>query len=226
MNDGPLLQDIGASNSPDDIHPLLEDEQGRELDYAIQTDVGMSAPAFVNEGSKNPIPLYLKQANNLYWYEYSPIRKTIYLQTSAFVDKKSEPFDVFCKRMFEAFDERGAERLIVGVRRSAGGNHIELPLVKGILNGPALAHPDRCSSLSEGPRSPRPNILYLKSSGTRTPLYSASRPAADRTHMGPYGALVSLAVNCRSAVPSIIIKAPSHSIFPWQQNVISLLGIG
>lgn len=142
LNDGPLLQYIGASDSSDDIHLLLADEQGRELDCAIQTDVGMSAPVFMNEGGKNPAPLYLKQANNLYWYEYLAERKAIYLQINAFVDKKNEPFDKFCKRLFEAFDERKAERLIVDVRRNAGGNHIELPLVKGILNRPGLDHPD------------------------------------------------------------------------------------
>jgi len=143
MNDGPLLQYIGASHSSDDIHLLLADEQGRELDYAIQTDVGMSAPVFMNEESKNPAPLYLKQAYDSYWYEYLPERTAIYLQINAFVDKKNEPFDKFCKRMFEAFDERRAERLIVDVRRNAGGNHIEWPLVKGILNRPGLDRPDR-----------------------------------------------------------------------------------
>jgi len=87
MNDGPLLQYTGASQSSDEIHLLLADEQGRELDYAIQTDVGMSGPVFMNEGSHNPVPLYLKQANNLYWYEYLPEREAIYLQINAFVDK-------------------------------------------------------------------------------------------------------------------------------------------
>jgi len=143
MNDGPLLHYIGASDSSDSIHLLLADEQGPELDYAIQTDVGMSGPVFMNEGSKNPVPLYRKQADNPYWYEYLPEKKTIYLQINAFVNKKNEPFDKFCQRLFEEFDERKAERLIVDIRQNGGGNHIEWPLVKGILNRPGLDHPDR-----------------------------------------------------------------------------------
>ena len=143
MNDGPLLQYIGACNSPDEVRLLLADEQGREFEYVVQTDVGMSGPVFMNGGSKNPVPLYLKQANDPYWYEFLPEQKAIYLQINAFVHKKNEPFDKFCQRLFDAFDGQKAERLIVDIRQNAGGNHIELPLLKGILNRPDLDHPDR-----------------------------------------------------------------------------------
>jgi hypothetical protein len=143
MNDGPLLHYIGASPSPDEVQLLLADDQGREFAYVIQTDVGMSSPVGMNGDSRNPVPLYLKKTGDPYWYESLPDQKAVYLQINAFVHKKNEPFDEFCRRLFDAFDGQKAEKLIIDIRQNAGGNHIELPLLKGILNRPELDHPDR-----------------------------------------------------------------------------------
>ena len=142
IHDGPLLQYIGASHSSDKVNLLLADENGREFDCPIETESVMSGFVFMNDGSNNPVPLYLKRTNNLYWFEYLPEQKAIYLQINAFVQKKDEPFDNFCQRLFDTFDEKKAERLIVDIRQNTGGNHIELPLLKGILNRPNLDQPD------------------------------------------------------------------------------------
>ena len=143
IHDGPLLQYIGASDSSDRVNLLLADDDGGEFEYSIETDIRMSDPIFMNEGSQNPVPLYLKQPNNVYWFEFLPDQKAVYLQINAFVHKKNEPFDKFCQQLFETFDEKNAERLIVDIRQNKGGNHIELPLLKGILNRPRLDQPDR-----------------------------------------------------------------------------------
>ena len=143
VHDGPLLRYIGASDSSDKVTLLLANEDGREFEYPIETDVGMTDPIFMNEGSKNPVPLYLRKPGDVYWFEYLPEQKAVYLQINAFVDKKNETFDQFCQRLFETFDEKNAERLIVDIRQNTGGNHIELPLLKGILNRPDLDRPDR-----------------------------------------------------------------------------------
>ncbi len=143
IHDGPLLQYIGASPLLDKVSLLLADDDGREFEYLIETDVRISDPVFMNEGSPNPVPLYLRQPYNLYWFEYLPDQKALYIQINAFVHKKNEPFDKFCQHLFETFDEQKAERLIVDIRQNTGGNHIELPMLKGILNRPNLDRPDR-----------------------------------------------------------------------------------
>jgi len=61
----------------------------------------------------------LQQTNNLYWYEYLPEQKSIYIQINAFVHKKDEPFDAFCQRLFKAYDGNKAERLNYFVKLSS-----------------------------------------------------------------------------------------------------------
>ena len=56
---------------------------------------------------------------------------------------KLEPFNDFCQRMFQTLDEKKAKRLIIDLRLNTGGNHIELPLLKGILARPNIDQPDR-----------------------------------------------------------------------------------
>jgi hypothetical protein len=45
--------------------------------------------------------------------------------------------------MFDVFDQQGTQKLIIDVRNCPGGDHIELPLFKGILARPSLDRPDR-----------------------------------------------------------------------------------
>ncbi len=58
-------------------------------------------------------------------------------------NKKDEPFNRFCERLFKEIDDKQVGHLIIDLRLNNGGNHIELPLLKGILARPHLDKPDR-----------------------------------------------------------------------------------
>lgn len=154
LNDGPLLKYIGASDSEDQVTLLLADSDGSEVEYTIETEPGVGktfvkpfiivAPEVVtmNRQSTNPVPLYLRHTLEPYWFEYIPVQNAIYLQINQLRHKDDETFDQFCQRMFDSLDQHQAERLIIDLRLNTGGNHVELPLLKGILNRPRLDNPD------------------------------------------------------------------------------------
>lgn len=98
----------------------------------------------MNDGCAKPLPLYLSHLNeggysgNDYWYTWLPEQETIYLQISNNKDKPDDPFGAFCKRMFHDLDSLKAKKLIVDVRLNGGGNHFEMPLIKGIIARPNI----------------------------------------------------------------------------------------
>lgn len=103
-----------------------------------------SAVYAMNDGCKKPLPLYLSRLNesgysgNNYWYNWLPEQETIYLQISNNMDKPNDPFAAFCIRMFHDLDSLKAKKLIVDVRLNGGGNHFEMPLLKGIIARPNI----------------------------------------------------------------------------------------
>ncbi|UCG62553.1 MAG: hypothetical protein JSV52_04505 [Candidatus Zixiibacteriota bacterium] len=147
LSDGQLLRYIGAANSPDSMTLTLEDGNGSVFDYTICTDstFGTGGVSWITmvTASDNPPPLYRKHESENYWFDYLSEQQAIYLQINLMYNIDSDPFEAFCQRLFDTLDANRAERLIVDVRGCPGGDHIELPLLKGILARPQIDQPDR-----------------------------------------------------------------------------------
>jgi hypothetical protein len=148
LNDGQLLRYVGACDSPDSIGLRLENDDGSEFDFTITTDprYGIAPIQWMTmtEASNNPPPLYRKRRGENYWFERLPEQRAIYLQINLMNEMDTEPFTDFCQRLFDTLDSGQAEKLIIDVRGCPGGDHIEQPLLKGILARP---HIDRADHL-------------------------------------------------------------------------------
>ncbi|MBN1598356.1 MAG: hypothetical protein JW894_08680 [Bacteroidales bacterium] len=159
----PLIQEFmqcaGVTDRDSDLLVFqYEDNKGEPREYKIekpesvkdfyfpskvfpQKDTGVYA---MNDTCEKALPLYLSRLNeggysgNSYWYTWLPEQETIYLQISDNMDKPDDPFDAFCKRMFRDLDSLSAKKLIVDVRLNGGGNHFEMPLIKGIIARPDI----------------------------------------------------------------------------------------
>lgn len=147
LNDAQLLRYIGASNSVERITLSLEDDDGGIIESVIEIDTdseGSSANVvYMSAKSENAQPLYMAHPRENYWFEHLPEQNAMYLQINFLNNKASEPFSDFCGRMFDVFDKEDAQKLIMDVRRCPGGDHIELPLLKGILARPHIDRSDR-----------------------------------------------------------------------------------
>jgi hypothetical protein len=143
----------------------LADPKGRERDLEIMAEPftiesgfrvqefqdASDSVATMNMNCGIPLPLWLRNLESHYWFEYLPGQKTLYMQINQMWDSKDESFSEFCERLFREHDERRAERLIIDIRLNNGGNHIELPLIKGIIQRPHIDRPENLF-LVIGPR--------------------------------------------------------------------------
>lgn len=93
--------------------------------------------------SNNPSPLYLSKPGDVYWYQYIPEQKTMFVYLKEMAPKSDGDFDRFYKEVLDEFDKTGAEKLVLDVRNNGGGDHFEMPLLKGVIARPQLDKPDK-----------------------------------------------------------------------------------
>lgn len=155
-----MLKYVGAAASVDKVELTLRTPGGEEKTVGIETvpftalarHLGVWYPqasgglATMNEAAAAPLPLWLKNREKSFWFEYLPGDKMMYLQVNTLnIPQGNEPgaFGRLCEDFFKAFDEAAPEKLVIDIRANNGGNHVELPLLKGILARPAIDRPDR-----------------------------------------------------------------------------------
>jgi hypothetical protein len=81
-----------------------------------------SAARLPAEAQTAPLPLYQRQPDNIYWYEYLPDTRTLYVQYNACRDDPALPFDQFARELLAFVDARAVGRFVVDLRANDGGN--------------------------------------------------------------------------------------------------------
>lgn len=83
---------------------------------------------------RNGNPLWLKDPQNNFWYEYLPDSKTVYVQYNQVGDKADETIAAFTERLFKFVDANPVDRLVLDLRLNRGGNgELNRPLLLGII---------------------------------------------------------------------------------------------
>ena len=83
---------------------------------------------------QNNTPFYLKHLEKIYYYEYLPETKTVYVRQSQIQDDPSEDIPTFYNRVFDFIDKNDVERLVLDVRLNGGGNNYKnKPVITGII---------------------------------------------------------------------------------------------
>ncbi len=84
-------------------------------------------------------PNYLKHFDKIYYYEYLPEQKTVYVRHSQIQDDSTEDIPTFYKRVFNFIDQNDVERLVIDVRLNGGGNNYKnKPIIKGLVRSEKL----------------------------------------------------------------------------------------
>ena len=102
----------------------------------VPTNYGFVSPnedwASVRDQSKTPY--YLKNLGKIYYYEYLPDSKTVYVRHSQIQDDPSQDIPTFYEKVFDFIDSNDVERLVLDVRLNGGGNNYKnKPIVTGII---------------------------------------------------------------------------------------------
>lgn len=79
-------------------------------------------------------PHYLKNLDKIYYYEYLPESKTVYVRHSQIQDDPSEAIPAFYEKVFDFIEKNDVERLVLDVRLNGGGNNYKnKPIVTGVV---------------------------------------------------------------------------------------------
>ncbi len=152
-----MLKYCGACDSADTLRLTLRENDGSESVVEIAPEPilnsfknikdgpfpGSDASTLqMNEGG-GPPALWLSHGGDPYWFSYQPGTRTMYLRLKSMEPRKEEGFAAFFARFFAELDQRPVERLVLDVRNNPGGDHHEMPLLKGIIARTQLDRPDR-----------------------------------------------------------------------------------
>jgi hypothetical protein len=87
------------------------------------------------DAAAQPVPLWLKDVENLYWFEYMEDSRTVYVQYNGVANKeKGESVADFAKRLFAFVESHPVDRLILDLRNNGGGNNfLNKPLLLGLI---------------------------------------------------------------------------------------------
>ena len=145
------LEYAGITSDPDHLTVRLADADGREIEHTLEPESFAEALAsfyqmgkdvdgrvIMNETAPAPLPLYLTRPGDAYWFEYLPEHEAMYVCLLDMELKADEDFEAFYGRLFAEIDAKGAKTLILDVRNNGGGDHYEMPLLKGVIARPHL----------------------------------------------------------------------------------------
>ena len=158
-----MLKKAGAVEDVNKIGMVLANEQGEKTRVQLpavdffsmaqffasswypQTGNGLIA---MNHEADNSLPLWLRNPGKQFWFEYIQEEKTMFLQINSLNfphgnGNERSPFGKLCDQFFESFDQSGAEKMVIDIRSNTGGNHVELPLLEGIMARPDINREDR-----------------------------------------------------------------------------------
>ena len=89
-------------------------------------------------------PYYLKNLDKIYYFEYLPEQKTVYVRHSQIQDEKDEPIPAFYQRLFDFVEKNDVERLVLDVRLNGGGNNYKnKPIVTGLIRCEKINQPGK-----------------------------------------------------------------------------------
>ena len=133
---------------------LTLEKDGKQLQKIVQAvpaerfprRYGMVEPSetWLESRDLSKTPLYLKNLDRIYFYEYLPDSKTVYVRHSQIQDQEGEDIPTFYAKVFDFIDKNDVEKLILDVRLNGGGNNYKnKPIVTGIIESEKINQPGK-----------------------------------------------------------------------------------
>ncbi len=86
------------------------------------------------DGAARPVPLWLKDPRDKYWFESLPDAKAVYVQFNEVGNKEGETVEAFAERLLAFVEANPVERLVLDLRLNRGGNGaFNRPILRAIV---------------------------------------------------------------------------------------------
>ena len=124
--------------------PMTLEINGKEFDINFSAQELYGFPGYygliqtnnqwLDVRSEASTPLWLKNLDRKYYFEYLADKKIIYVRQSEIMDDPNEDLPNFYARVFKFVEENEVERFILDLRLNSGGdNHKNKPVVTGLI---------------------------------------------------------------------------------------------
>jgi tetratricopeptide (TPR) repeat protein len=106
-----------------------------ELDeYPLQYSLLPEDDTWIDARDNATTPLWLKHLDRIYYYEYLPESKTVYVRQSQIQDDSTQAIPAFYEEVFQFVEDHEVDRFVLDVRLNGGGNNYKnKPVVTGII---------------------------------------------------------------------------------------------
>jgi tetratricopeptide (TPR) repeat protein len=99
---------------------------------------------WVSAREQSAIPYFLKNIDKIYYFEYLPEQKTVYVRHSQIQDDPSDAIPAFYERVFDFIEKNDVERLVLDLRLNGGGNNYKnKPMVTGVIRCDKINKPGK-----------------------------------------------------------------------------------
>jgi tetratricopeptide (TPR) repeat protein len=142
MRSLPLLNGLGLIPDARKVNLTIKDLQGQERTVTVPANSDF--PNIWNDFPKmwvtyaaslgKPLPLYLKNTNAAYWFEYLPESKLLYFQYNRVRNDGEESLAKFTERLFKFVADNDVDKLVIDMRWNNGGNtFLSQPLLYSLI---------------------------------------------------------------------------------------------
>ena len=146
-----VLDGLGLVDDMEAV-PLTVEKNGVQTTVTLKPEAGLASsdgfalpPGWVDAREGNaPVPLWLKDPDNYYWFQYLPESRTIYVQFNAVANKGDETLEAFFKRVMAFADTHPLDRFVLDERLNGGGNNYLLrPIIHGFIRSDTVNQPGK-----------------------------------------------------------------------------------
>jgi tetratricopeptide (TPR) repeat protein len=131
-----VLYGLGLIADPERLKLTVRDAAGAAKTADLPAEGGNPTdlwPTVPKSAAGSP-PLYVKDMDTSYWFEYLPAQRIVYCQYNLVYSEPKNPFGPFCERLFRFIAEHDVDKLVIDLRWNNGGNlTVNRPLVEGLI---------------------------------------------------------------------------------------------
>lgn len=132
-----------------------------------------------------PVPLWLKDPGNIFWYEYLPVTRTLYVQYNAVYPKSNESIAAFFRRVMQFAESNPVDEYVLDMRLNTGGNNqFNLPIIHGFVRSDKINQKGKLFTvIGRQTFSAAQNCVNLLEKHTQT-LFAGEPTGARPNHYG------------------------------------------
>ena len=118
-----FLNGMGIIEDPNELKVTAVSRDGSEVNVTVKAAEMQNMHHGHSTGSDKSLPLYMRNSEKNYWYEYIPESKTLYINYRRVLIDPADSLRNFCKRIEEFVNTAEIGRTIIDIRNNDGGNN-------------------------------------------------------------------------------------------------------